>query len=262
MENKTCGHCKKDKSINNFYKNKQQKSGYDSWCKDCNTEKRIKYRESNKDLIKQKRHEKYLKNKDHEIARNKAYNLKHKEKLSEYAKQYYEDNKTYYKEFNHKWHAENKVEINSKKKEYYLDNKNYILERQKKFYENNKQLIFTRRTERHHQRKKDDAIYALKVTVRQIIRDALRRKNQTKNNKTFNILGCDILCFKTYIESKFDSNMNWENYGSYWWFDHIIPLAEAKSVDEVIKLNHYTNFQPLYWKDNIIKSDNVNWSKN
>jgi hypothetical protein len=46
--------------------------------------------------------------------------------------------------------------------------------------------------------------------------------------------------------------MTWDNYGKYngelnygWEIDHIIPIASATTIDEVLKLNHYTNLQPL-----------------
>jgi hypothetical protein len=49
--------------------------------------------------------------------------------------------------------------------------------------------------------------------------------------------------------------MSWENYGNWngsakeinisWDIDHIIPLATAISLEDVIRLNHYTNLQPL-----------------
>jgi len=46
--------------------------------------------------------------------------------------------------------------------------------------------------------------------------------------------------------------MTWENYGKYngdlnhgWDIDHIIPVCSAKTTEEVIELNHYTNLQPL-----------------
>lgn len=62
--------------------------------------------------------------------------------------------------------------------------------------------------------------------------------------------------------------MSWDNYGKYngefnfgWDFDHIIPVSSAKTIEEVYKLNHYTNFQPLCSKINRdIKRDNM-WLK-
>jgi 5-methylcytosine-specific restriction endonuclease McrA len=43
-------------------------------------------------------------------------------------------------------------------------------------------------------------------------------------------------------------------------FDHIIPLSEAISVDDIVKLNHYTNLQPLCSKVNRdIKKNNIEY---
>jgi hypothetical protein len=46
--------------------------------------------------------------------------------------------------------------------------------------------------------------------------------------------------------------MNWNNHGLYngksnygWDLDHIIPISSAKTEDDVYKLHHYTNLQPL-----------------
>lgn len=47
--------------------------------------------------------------------------------------------------------------------------------------------------------------------------------------------------------------MSWNNYGIYWHIDHIIPLASAKNIEELYKLNHYTNLQPLEAKENMRK---------
>ena len=50
--------------------------------------------------------------------------------------------------------------------------------------------------------------------------------------------------------------MTWENQGE-WHFDHIIPISSAQTEEEVIKLNHYTNFQPLWAEDNLRKSNKI-----
>lgn len=58
--------------------------------------------------------------------------------------------------------------------------------------------------------------------------------------------------------------MNFENYGKYnptgprtWQIDHIIPIDMAKTEDDIIKLNHYTNLRPLCSKENLDKSNKI-----
>jgi hypothetical protein len=86
-------------------------------------------------------------------------------------------------------------------------------------------------------------------------------------SRTFEILGCSYEEFKSYIENKFESWMNWNNHGLYtgnysetWQLDHIIPISSAKTEEDIIKLNHYTNLQPLCSKINQIdKKDKLDW---
>jgi hypothetical protein len=51
--------------------------------------------------------------------------------------------------------------------------------------------------------------------------------------------------------------MNWNNHGK-WHIDHMIPISSAKNEEEVLKLNHYTNLQPLWAKENLIKYNKTN----
>jgi hypothetical protein len=97
------------------------------------------------------------------------------------------------------------------------------------------------------------------INIRSLIGISIRNYGYYKSTKTTNILGCDVEYFKRYLESKFEQWMNWENYGKYngelnygWDIDHIIPISSAKNEEELIKLNHYTNLQPLCSKNNRI----------
>ena len=63
--------------------------------------------------------------------------------------------------------------------------------------------------------------------------------------------------------------MTWENRGLYngelnygWDIDHIIPISSGNTEEEIIKLNHYSNLQPLCSKINRdIKRDRLDYEK-
>ncbi len=68
------------------------------------------------------------------------------------------------------------------------------------------------------------------------------------------ILGTSYEAFKKHIEDKFLKDMCWENHGE-WHLDHIIPISYAKTEKEILDLNHYTNYQPLWKLDNLTKGN-------
>ena len=57
--------------------------------------------------------------------------------------------------------------------------------------------------------------------------------------------------------SQFDNKMTWKNYGTYWHFDHIVPIHTANTIEDVVKLSHYTNLRPLEGKENMKKNGNI-----
>ena len=77
-----------------------------------------------------------------------------------------------------------------------------------------------------------------------------------KKNKTQEILGCSFEFFLNFISSQFKDGMSLERLSEI-HLDHIIPISSAKTEEEVIKLNHYTNFQPLWASDNFKKGDKI-----
>jgi len=124
------------------------------------------------------------------------------------------------------------------------NNKDYIKEYAKKYY---------------HSRKEQDNLFVMTRRARGVVLSSFKRAcdgRYVKGNKTEEILGCTFLEFMNYIKNLFQDGMSFDNHGE-WEIDHKIPVSSAKSEEELIKLNHYTNFQPLWKLENRLKSDKI-----
>jgi hypothetical protein len=133
---------------------------------------------------------------------------------------------------------------------YRLNNKEKEKERHKKYFENNKSKYY----ENTKKRKEKNPLLKLNLNIRSRIYNALKRVNQNKKAKTLDIIGCTFYECKIHIESQFKEGMSWENYNlETWHIDHIIPLSSAKTEEDLYKLFHYTNLQPLWAKENLSK---------
>lgn len=69
-------------------------------------------------------------------------------------------------------------------------------------------------------------------------------------------IGCNADQLKAHLQSTFKEGMHWNNYGA-WHVDHIIPLASARTVEELVRLNHWTNLQALWAEDNMKKGSTI-----
>jgi hypothetical protein len=152
-----------------------------------------------------------------------------------------------------KWKENNKDKVLELNKIYSKNNKKKFLESQKKYYNNNKEKVIKRIVEYQKNKIKEDNLFKLKKTIQRTIRRYIKNKRFT----TTEIIGCDYDSFKIYFESLFTEGMCWDKLGSEIHIDHIIPLSSAKTKDELYKLNHYTNLQPLWAKDNLIKGSKL-----
>ncbi len=83
----------------------------------------------------------------------------------------------------------------------------------------------------------------------------LKQHGYNKTTKTFEMIGCTPAELKDHIEKQFTPGMSWEVKREI-HIDHIIPLASATCEEDVIKLCHYTNLQPLWARDNLVKGAN------
>jgi len=103
-------------------------------------------------------------------------------------------------------------------------------------------------------RKKIDPEYKLWKNVRTRVNNYLKLENINKNSSTYELIRLTPNELKIHLESKFVEGMSWNNYGLYGWhIDHIIPLSSANTEEEIYKLCHYTNLQPLWSEDNLKK---------
>lgn len=146
------------------------------------------------------------------------------------------------------------------KKKYYnknIDNiKNYNHSRWKNYYLKNKKKINKQRCLRQKQRRKEDIEFKIKCYLRSRLYNAL--KNNYKVGSSIKSLGCKISELKIYLEKQFQEGMTWENYGK-WHIDHIKPLSifDLTNHKELLEACHYSNLQPLWEYDNLIKSSKV-----
>lgn len=136
------------------------------------------------------------------------------------------------------------------KKQYYLNNKEEIKKQHKQYNLNSK----NKANIRQKNRRLNDPLFKLTCNISSLIRISINGKGYSKKSKTNKILGCSYEDFKKYLEQKFTDGMSWSNQG-LWELDHIYPVSRATDEQHLIKINHYTNFQPL-WKDDNRKKGN------
>jgi len=113
------------------------------------------------------------------------------------------------------------------------------------------------------QRMLTDPLFKFACVTRTLIHGSFKRACNgiySKPSKSESILGCTIPEFISYIESMLKPDMTFENHGAgygKWNLDHIIPISSATCEGDIIKLNHYTNFQPLWFEENMAKGNKM-----
>jgi len=237
-----CNKCYTDKPLSEFHKdNSQGKLYYKGKCKSC----QVVYDKSKNKI--------YLK-KPEVLIRIKTYRLKNKEILNKKAREMYylkyrkfKIKVPYLKScefcnkiispcwYNTRWCAD----CRKKGKSGY----------QKKYLDLNRLQIYKSHSILHKKYMKTNLLYVLRRRCRSRLWDFLT--NKTKNTPEY--LGCSLSELKFYLENQFKEGMNWENIGS-WHIDHKLPLCSAKTEEDILKLCHYSNLQPLWKSENCRKS--------
>jgi hypothetical protein len=140
-------------------------------------------------------------------------------------------------------------------KEWRENNPEYMREYMKVWRENHPKYIqnYTKK------RRNTDPIFKISHNIRSMIPSTFKRGINgiyKKGKKTEYILGCTLEEFIQHLQNQFTEGMTLENHGQgpgKWNIDHITPISSAQTEEEIYKLNHYTNLQPLWWEENMAK---------
>jgi hypothetical protein len=159
------------------------------------------------------------------------------------------------------WQAENSDHVREYAKKYRAENKDYSIEKAKRWRRENPERV--KHNKREWQKQNKERISStphllLKQRLRVVIRTYLEKIGEKKRNRpSSSMVGCDPHFFVKWIASQFVPGMSFQNR-SQWELDHIFPVTCCgNNVNEVIKAQHYRNFQPLWKLDNKLKGDKL-----
>ena len=297
MATKTCTACKMERGAEEFLTKANKSTKTCKKCrerglrsrnknKDVRKERTKKWKESNKDRIKEYnksyrtgtnwseiKTEKGIKDKTPQTRRKDHVlieGIEHKtcskckgvRKLEEYTKysNSWDGLRTTCNTCLHSYRMERKPQMTEYNKNYWKETKESQTIKHKEWRQNN--LEHLRKYQREYVKKwgknqrDTNPQHKLSRNLRCRLWCALRDQNVEKKFHTFDLIGCSPAFLRGYIEAKFQPGMNWDNYGpDGWHIDHIRPCASFDLTDpeQQKECFHYTNLQPLWASENISK---------
>lgn len=296
ISTKICSKCKIEQPTSNFSKNRSKKDGLCNWCKECTKElhrehykknkkkinaKNNKYRLEHQDKIKKLQADWYQKNLEKMREAHRKYSREHKEERSAYAKKYnsrpetkelrkkyYQANKEHRREYAREYRKKNGESIRKRQREYYQNNKDKVKDYHKKYRDTHQKEIKERNLEYRNRNRSEinaravnrlhnDPIHKMRERARNMVRSSLHSRGYRKKSHTADIVGCNLDFLCEYLFRTWEKNYGRPWNGEPYHIDHIIPLATARTKEDILKLCHYTNLQMLTPEDNMAKSDKV-----
>ena len=250
---KKCVKCDIVKELSEFYKDKSSSDGFDNRCRVCENKTRVLFRETLTEStctkcgltkpISEFYKGKVTRCSECEKERTRLYRLQHPDKVKENKRKWKDNNPEKVKEGKKKWNGDNPDKVKGYKK---------VWER------NNPEKLRVYKKKNHKLRTQTDPFYRSICNLRKRTAKYLKQLGVKKDSSMFTMVGCTPQEFRAYLEGKFLEGMSWDNYGiNGWHVDHIIPISSANTLEEVKKLCHHTNFQPLWAEDNIKKGNKI-----
>lgn len=191
-----------------------------------------------------------------ERIKSKAYYKKNSERIKASSKQWAAENADVKKAYHTAYYQANSDKLKQISRDWGAKNPKLKQARNKVWNAANPKKARTHQREYEKRRLASDPMFALRSRMQCAIRGSLIKGGYTKRSRTHEYLGCSFDEFKRHIEKQFLKGMTWENR-NLWHIDHLRPVSSAKTEEELIAIHHFTNLRPLWAKDNLEKSDNM-----
>ena len=197
-------------------------------------------------------------------AYQREWTKKNRDKKREQDRKYREANREKVRATHKAWRDKNQERINEQQREKYKENPQVFSDRAKRYRETHKEQVKEsnkryrqenkqKRTDYERIRRQTDPIYRFRTSFRCLISGYLRKKGYNGGKNVWEVVGCDFDTFLEYIQKQFEEGMTIENYGhskGCWNVDHIVPIYNAKTDEDLERLNHYSNLRPMWASDN------------
>jgi hypothetical protein len=186
---------------------------------------------------------------------------RHRDELIKKSRRYYRERKHIYRENAKERIDRYRDEANRKKREKVAADREFYREKQRKWRDENRDKLRVIYRERYGKMSPQQRLrHGFGASISASIRKARRKLPPGYKRPGWQrILGYTKEDLFRHLERQFKPGMTWENYGSYWHIDHIIPASSFsyESVDdpEFHACWAITNLRPLEKIKNIQKSN-------
>ena len=217
------------------------------------------YRQKNRIEVNKKRRERYQKYREKFHERNRVYYLANREKAKEKAKKYRVENREKVLEEKRLYSKTHREICNRKAKAWCDANREKLHERSRKRRQKNKEYVNATRRKHVQKQYKTNPQFKISLLLRTRIKTSVKMQYANKAFKTIELIGCSINHLRQHLESKFKPGMTWKNHNTHGWhIDHIKPCVsfDLRDPEQQKACFHWSNLQPLWAIENLLKSDN------
>jgi hypothetical protein len=237
---KTCTKCLEKLPLSQFSKKSKSPDGLQPNCKLC---------------VKKYLQNYYIKNKHKRSTPTAEERGKNKLRC----RKYYYQNRTHLKKVAKNWREANQQKMREYSQKYRQINSSQLKERQKLYYDKNKKRILLSVKQRTKERNLTDPKFRIGSAMGKALSKALAGKKAGQKWET--LVGYTVTDLMAHLEPQFTPEMTWDNYGSYWHLDHLVPqyYFEYDSYEHP----HFKacwsldNLQPLEAEKNLRKNRHV-----